>query len=169
MSRGRAARGLRDDRGSAVVEFVGVALVLLVPLVYLVVAVGQVEAATFAAEGAAREAARAFVASDDAADAAPRALAAARVALADGGLADQGPADQGPADDSAAGSPDGLAGAVSIGCSDVCLTPGSDVTVEVRLRVPLPFVPSFLRRAVPLAIPVVAARTAVVDQYRAAP
>ncbi|MBN9375112.1 MAG: pilus assembly protein, partial [Cellulomonas sp.] len=113
--------------------------------------VGRLEAATFAAEGAAREAARVFVASDEAASAAPRALVAAGVALADQGLHDD------PAD------------AVSIACSAACLTPGSEVAVDVRLSVPLPFVPPFLRRAVPLSIPVTAQRTAVVDEYRAAP
>ena len=141
----------QGDEGSAVVEFLGVALVLLVPLVYLVLVVGRLQAATFAAEGAAREAARVFVASDAPADAAPRALTAAGVALADQGLADD------PAD------------AVSITCSAVCLTPASEVTVDVRVTVPLPFVPSFLRGAVPLEIPVTARRTAVVDEYREAP
>ncbi len=143
--------GRVGDEGSAVVEFVGLVVVLLVPLVYLVLVVGRLEAATFAAEGAAREAARVFVASDEPASAAPRALAAAGVALADQGLHDD------PAD------------AVSITCSAACLTPGSEVGVSVRLAVPLPFVPPFLRAAVPLAIPVTAARTAVVDEYREAP
>ena len=46
------------------------------------------------------------------------------------------------------------------------LAPGS---VDVRLRVPLPFVPPIVRRAVPLEIPVTAERTAVVDEYREAP
>lgn len=146
-----AAPCLRGDEGSAVVEFLGVALVLLVPMVYLVLVVGRLQAATFAVEGAAREAARVFVASDEGVDAAPHALAAAGVALADQGLADD------PAD------------AVSITCSDLCLTPGSEVTVDVRVSVPLPFVPSFVRGAVPLEIPVTATRTAVVDEYREAP
>jgi hypothetical protein len=119
--------------------------------VYLVLVVGRLEAAAFAAEGAAREAARVFVASDEPASAAPRALAAAGVALADQGLHDD------PAD------------AVSIACSSACLTPGSEVAVDVRVSVPLPFVPPFLRGAVPLSVPVTAQRTAVVDEYRAAP
>jgi Na+-transporting methylmalonyl-CoA/oxaloacetate decarboxylase gamma subunit len=147
----RATAGRPADQGSAVVEFVGLVCVLLVPLVYLVLVVGRLEAASFAAEGAAREAARVFVASDEPADAAQRALSAAGVALADQGLRDD------PAD------------AVSVTCSDACLTPGSEVRVDVRLAVPLPFVPAFLRAAVPLEIPVTAARTAVVDEYRAAP
>ncbi len=140
----------RGDEGSAVVEFLGLAMVLLVPLLYLVLVVGRLEAATFAAEGAAREAVRVFVTSDEA-DAAARAAAAAGVAIADQGLHDD------PAE------------AVSIACSATCLTPGSEVTVAVRLTVPLPFVPPFVRRAVPLTIPVTAQRTAVVDAYREAP
>lgn len=142
---------MRGDEGSAVVEFLGLALVLLVPLVYLVLVLGRLQAATFAAEGAAREAARVFVASDDVADAAPRAVAAAGLALADQGFDDD------------------PATAVSIACSAACLTPGSEVTVDVRVEVPLPFVPPLVRGAVPLAIPVAAARTAVVDEYRESP
>lgn len=144
----RAARG---DEGSAVVEFVAVTVILLVPLVYLVLVVGRLQAATFAAEGAAREAARVFVASDEPADAAPRAMTAAGIALDDQGL------------------PDDPAEVLSIACSAACLTPGSEVTVDVRLRVPLPFVPAFLRGAVPVEIPVAARRTAVVEAYREAP
>ena len=142
---------LRDDEGSAVVEFVGGALVLLVPLIYLVLVVGRLEAASFAAEGAAREAARVFVASDEPTQAAARALAAAGVAIGDQGLSDD------------------PAGAVSLTCSAACLTPGSEVTVGVRLAVPLPFVPAFVRAAAPLEIPVTAERTAVVDAYRESP
>jgi len=147
---GRLSR-LRGDEGSAVVEFVGAAMVLLVPLVYLVLVVGRLEAATFAAEGAAREAARVFVTSQNPDDAAGRALAAAGVALTDQGVSDD------PAD------------VVAIACSDACLTPGSEVSVEVRLAVPLPLVPPFVRDRVPAAIRVVATRTAVVDAYRAGP
>ena len=40
---------LGDDRGSAVVEFVTLGVLLLVPLVYLVLAMGRVQAATYAA------------------------------------------------------------------------------------------------------------------------
>lgn len=126
-------------------------LVLLVPLVYLVLVVGRVQAATFAVESAAREAVRVYVACDEPARAASRAVAAAGVALAD----------QGVHDDPAA--------AVSIVCSAACGTPGSEVAVEVRVAVPLPFVPPFVRRAVPLEVPVAAARTAVLDEYREGP
>jgi hypothetical protein len=42
------------------------------------------------------------------------------------------------------------------------------VVADVEVRVPLPFVLSFVRSVVPLEIPVRAERTAPVDTYRAA-
>src|SRR5207302_2756298 len=60
---GRAAAmtgGLRRDDGSAVVEFVWLAVLLLVPLVYVVMAALSVQRAAFAETAAAREAARAY-------------------------------------------------------------------------------------------------------------
>ena len=85
-------RGLGGDEGSSVVEFLGLSLVLLVPLVYLVLVLGRLEAATFAGEGAAREAARTYVVADSADEGAARAIAAAGIALRDQGF-DDDPAD----------------------------------------------------------------------------
>ncbi|HWJ85044.1 MAG TPA: pilus assembly protein [Cellulomonas sp.] len=139
----------QGDEGSAVVEFLGVSLVLLVPLVYLVLVLGRIEAATFAVEGAAREAAREYVRSDSPDEGAQRAIASVGIALQDQGFTDD------PAD------------ALTITCSDdPCLTPGGDVEADVEIRVALPFVPSFVRRAVPLEVPVGAVRAAPVDSYR---
>lgn len=137
------------ERGSAVVEFLGVALVLLVPVLYLVLTAGRLQAATFAVEGASREAARAFVTAPTADDGAR--LAGAAVALA---LDDQGfpPATDG----------------LSIECTgDPCLEPGGEVVARVRLDVSLPLVPSFVRAVVPLAVPVEAQHVASVDEYAA--
>jgi hypothetical protein len=146
-----AASGRDRDAGSAVVEFVGVALVLLVPLVYLVAVLGRIEAATFAVEGAAREAARTYAQADTSDDGAQRALAAVGIALTDQGFTDD------------------PAHALAITCSDdPCLTPGGDVEARVEVVVPLPFVPSFVRDRVPLEIPVAATRAAAVDEFRAA-
>ncbi|WP_019137745.1 hypothetical protein [Cellulomonas massiliensis] len=142
---------LGDEEGSAVVEFLGVTLVLLVPLVYLVAVLGRVEAAAFAVEGAARDAARAYVVADEE-RAGDRATTAVAIALADQGF-----------DDDAARS-------VAVACSgDPCLTPGGDVTATVTVRVPLPFVPPLVRDVVPLEVPVTATRTAAVDAFREAP
>ena len=120
------------------------------PLVYLVLVLGRIEAATFAAEGAAREAARTFVVADRADEGAERALAAVGIALRDQGFDDD------PAD------------ALTLTCSTTpCLAPGSDVAARIDVRVPLPFVPGFVRDVVPLEVPVSAERVAPVDTYRA--
>ena len=47
-----------DDRGEATVEFIGLVAVLVIPIVYLVVALAQIQAGLFAVEAGAREAAR---------------------------------------------------------------------------------------------------------------
>jgi Flp pilus assembly protein TadG len=76
------------DTGSAVIEFVFIAVVVMVPLVYLIVAVAAVQRSQLAVTQAAREVGRAFVTSPTADAALPRAAAAARLALADQGLPD---------------------------------------------------------------------------------
>lgn len=137
------------EAGSALVEFLGTAVVLLIPLVYLVLTVAQVQAAAFAVEGAAREAARAVVTADSSAEGVTRAQAAVRIALDDQGLDDVDTAD-----------------ALALECShDPCLTPGGTVGVQVRVRVPLPFVPGGLRDWIPVEVPVEASHVTSVDRY----
>ena len=139
----------RGDEGSALVEFLGISLVLLVPIVYLVLVLGRIQAATFAAEGAAREAARVYVAADDSRQGAARAATAVAIALEDQGFDDA--SEQ----------------ALRVRCSaDPCLTPGAEVAATVQVRVPLPFVPSFVGDVIPLEVPVTAERVAPVDAYR---
>ena len=75
-----------DDRGSSSLEFVTVGLVLMVPLVYLVVAMAAIQGAALAIEGAARQAARVFVLAPDLAQAEASAIRALEFALADHGL-----------------------------------------------------------------------------------
>jgi len=131
------------------VEFLGVALVLLLPVLYLVLTVGRLQAATFAVEGASREAARAFVTAPSSDDGARLAAAAVGLALGDQGFAP---------------TPGGL----TIACSSrPCLEPGGEVTAHVRLDVPLPLVPEFVRGVVPLSVPVEAQHVASVDAYAA--
>ncbi|MBV7412371.1 hypothetical protein KRX56_06490 [Dermabacteraceae bacterium TAE3-ERU27] len=60
-----AARRISDSRGSALVEFVALALVLLIPSVYLVVSIGQVQRAAFAADLLARDSARILAVAPD--------------------------------------------------------------------------------------------------------
>lgn len=145
------ARRADREAGSALVEFLGVSLLLLIPLVYLVLVLAKVQAAAFAVEGAAKEATRAFVLAEDAAAGAQRAETAVHLALGDQGFA--------PAD-----------GRLAMRCAEAgCLVPGAAVTAEVAVDVALPGVPSSLLDGVPLRIPVSAAHTALVDPLREEP
>lgn len=114
--------GSRDE-GSAVVEFTFLALLLMVPLVYFIITVGQIQGGSFAVVGAADQAAKVFVAQPDAPAAQAAAEQAAVIALADFGH------DAGQA-------------RVSTRCDPAdCQAAGTAVTVTVNLTVPLPFVP----------------------------
>ena len=117
----------RDEDGSAIVEFVWLAILLIVPLLYIVLAAFDTQRAAYAASAAARSAGRAFVTAPDQASGYARAEAAVRLAYRDQKL------------DSA---PD-----VRISCRPDpgdCLTPGSVVTAEVHSSVELPLLPAAL-------------------------
>jgi hypothetical protein len=133
-----------------VVEFVSIGMLLMVPLVYLVVAMSRIQAATFAADGSAREAARSFVTASDEADADRRARIAVRLGLVDQGFNGE---DDGKLDVECAANP--------------CLTPGSRVTARVEVAVMLPGVPRFIGRALSTRVTVRASQAAVVDEFRA--
>jgi Flp pilus assembly protein TadG len=123
----------RTDEGSAIIEFVFVAVVIMVPLVYLIAAVAAVQRNTLAVTQAARDAGRAFATSDSAGQAQQRVAAAVRLALADQGLPD-----------------DATTRFVASGgrCTDPPITPrlvpGAQFTVCVTRRVELPAVPTVL-------------------------
>ena len=76
------------DVGNAVIEFIFVAVLILVPLVYFVVAVASVQRSSVAVTHAAREAGRAFATADSTDEGLQRAEVAVRLALADQGLSD---------------------------------------------------------------------------------
>lgn len=138
-----------DDSGSAVVEFVTLGVLLLVPVVYLVLTLGRLQAGAFAVEGAAREAARAFTTAEDETAGAAHARAAVLLALHDQGFRDVHP-----------GS------ALSVQCeTDPCLQAESLVRVRVELDVVLPGVPRFVDAVVPSRVPVRADAVAVVDRF----
>jgi hypothetical protein len=118
----------RDERGTAIVEFVWLAILLLVPLLYVLLAVFDTQRASYAASAAARSASRAFVTAPDQASAYARADAAARLAFGDQGLEDS-------------------AFSVVITCRPDprhCLTPGSVVEAEVLSAADLPLMPTAL-------------------------
>lgn len=152
----RAGPRARGDDGNAALEFLALGVLLLVPLVYLVLTVGQVQAASMAADRAAVLGARAFTLS--AGDAAGRAAAAAALDLA---LRDHGlDAGRRP------GATDGAGFAVRCSASP-CLTPGARIEVSVAVRVPLPGVPAFLSGSLPTLVRVQARQAAAVDEFRA--
>lgn len=146
------ARLRREESGNAIVEFLGVTLVLLLPLVYLVLTLGRVQAAAFAAEAAARESGRVLSQADDLPTALAHAQTAVELAFGDHGI------DVAPST------------ALSFACSaDPCLSPGGQIHVEVSAVVPLPLVPDFLGDTVPLEVPVRATHLVAVPEFREAP
>lgn len=118
----------RDEAGTAVIELVWLTILLLVPLVYIVVAVFDTQRTSYATSTAARSAGRAFVTSPDEASAYARARAAALLAFLDQGIA---------------GAPMRLVVTCSPRPAD-CLSPGSVIVVDVHSSVDLPLMPDAL-------------------------
>jgi Flp pilus assembly protein TadG len=122
------ARLLADEDGSAALEFIGLGVILLVPLVYLVLALGAIQGQLLGAESAARHAARTMSAASDGAEAMARADAAVRSAIEEYGM-------------------DAAAVDVDIRCAPAavaCPSAGATVVVTVTARVALPLVPPVL-------------------------
>jgi Flp pilus assembly protein TadG len=74
------------DGGNAIVEFSWLAVLLMVPLVYVLLAVFEVQRASFGVTEAARQAGRAYATAEDEASGRARAAAAAQLAMRDQGL-----------------------------------------------------------------------------------
>ena len=136
MRRSRLSIDLHGDDGSASVEFITVGLLLLVPIVYLVLALSSIQSASFAVEGAARQASRVFVQADSVAGGEAAAARAIAVTLADYGL------DAGDAEISISCRPDP---------SD-CLTRRGFVTVSISIVAPLPLFPAVLGTDIPAGV-----------------
>ena len=142
------SRLCRDD-GSAALEFITAGILLLIPLVYLVLAMASIQGGALAVEGASRQAARVFVQAKDAASATAGAQTAIDFALHDFGLGT-------------------AASTVTISCLPnpaVCLTRRGFVTITVTARVPLPIVPGVLAVNTPLAVPMTATSTEQVSRF----
>ena len=121
------------ERGSALVEFSWLGILLLVPLLWIVLSVFEVQRGAFAVSAAARAAGRAYVLADSDALGERRARAAARQALADQGVAEQ------PL-------------TVTVRCTPYprsCHAGTSVVTVHVASRVDLPWLPDSLLGGTP--------------------
>jgi hypothetical protein len=138
------------DSGSALVEVCFLAVLMLVPLVYLVTVLGRVQAAALAAQTAARSAGRAFVTAPDERSAAPRAEEAAVIAFRDQGFDRPG------------------AGSLQLSCDEApCLVPDAHVEARTRIVVVLPGVPRVLDQVGPARIAVTARQVVTIDRFRA--
>ncbi len=115
---------------------------LLVPLLYGALSVMQVQAASYAATSAAREAARVHVTAAGPTQARRLARRAASIVLADAGI---------------------RAASVAIQCVGRCLAPGSRTDVTVSVDVALPLLPG--RRSVRVS----AVESMPVDRFRDSP
>lgn len=138
----------RDD-GSASIEFITVGMLLLVPTVYLVLALSAIQSASFAIEGAARQASRVFVQAATLGEAQAAASRAVAVTLADYGL-------------------DAGAAQVTITCRPNpadCLTRRGFVTVSITTVVPLPLFPAVLDADIPLGVTIDSVATEQVSRF----
>jgi Flp pilus assembly protein TadG len=131
----RARLGPDAERGSAIVEFVFIALVVFLPLVYVVAGFSAVQRGVFAANAAAREAGRALATAPDLATGQARAEAAVRVAVEDQSVE--------ATDVVLAYAP------VGSGCDDAgsyapSLAPGEEFSVCVTVTVRVPLLPDFI-------------------------
>ncbi|WP_342024120.1 hypothetical protein AAE021_02655 [Arthrobacter citreus] len=141
---GGTAEPAGRDTGSAMVEFIFLGLLLLVPVIYLIVTAGQVQGAAFAAAGAAESAAKVYVAAGDPAAGEQQAKLAAELAFTDFGFE---PGDV----------------LLDISCSAECLAPGSTATALVSFDVPLPLGSGLGMDFAPVTVD--AASTQIVERY----
>ncbi|GAB3586307.1 pilus assembly protein [Calidifontibacter terrae] len=144
LQRLRARLG-EGDRGSAVLEFLVVGILLTLPIFYLVVTMARLQSAAYAVSGAAREAGRMYVTTPEGDSAPARAQDGAALVFAD----------------------HGVIGQVGMRCSaNPCLTRGATVTATAATDVDLPLVPSFLSAVVPTSIHLTSSHDEPVGKYR---
>ncbi|GAB3753755.1 hypothetical protein GCM10027591_02460 [Zhihengliuella somnathii] len=119
---GRIRSRLNDDAGSAVVEFIMLGVLLLVPLVYVILTAGQIQGASYAAVGAADHAAHAFVQAATEEEGAAWARDAADRAASNMGISSD-------------------AVDLTYACSPQCMERDAVVTVSITVAFDLPLLP----------------------------
>jgi hypothetical protein len=113
------------EQGSAIVEFVWLAVLLMVPLVYVVLTAVSIQRVAFGVTAAARDGARAYATAGSDATGERRAEEAMTLAMHDQGVP-------------------WTAHGRAVSCGNCDYAPGSTFTVEVSRRVKLPLLPSWL-------------------------
>ncbi len=144
--RRRLGARLGTDEGRAIVEFIFLGVLLLLPMTYLVLTAARLQAASFAASLAGREAARAFVTASSDDDGLIRARAAAALAFADFDF--------------------GADGHLTVSCGTTpCLRPQGMVTITATITVRLPLVPDIVADHVPSSVTVSSTSVSSVDRF----
>ena len=136
------------DEGSASIEFIAAGVLLLVPMMYLVIALSTVQTAALAVEGASRHAVRVFVQASDEARAFARVSRVVEFAKTDAKISQPM--------------------TTQVQCTPVpadCFRTGTRVTVSVSTRIPLPYVPNLFGLAHYATIPVSASSTEIVSKF----
>lgn len=118
------------EAGEALIEFLAVMILFVIPVFYIILALGQLQASTYAAEAAARNAARILAANPNASVLAER---QAQLAFSDFGLP---------------------APAINANCQPSACPTNGVVTVSVEANTPLPLVPDWVGARV--SFPVIA-------------
>jgi Flp pilus assembly protein TadG len=113
------------EDGSALVEFVWLAVLLMIPLVYVVLTAVSIQRAAFGVTAASRDAARAYATAGSDAAGEQRAEQAVMLAMHDQGVP-------------------WSASARVVSCASCDYAPGSSFTVEISRRVALPLLPGWL-------------------------
>lgn len=138
--------GPDPQAGSAIIEFVFLGVLMLVPLFYLVMVLARVQAGAYAVSAASREAGRAYVTAPVPEQAPSRARSAAGLAFADQGFRE--------------------VGGIEIGCDgSPCMRPAGRVEIKATVSIPMPLVPAFFAGIVPMQIPVSATHVATVERF----
>lgn len=118
-----AGRAIQPEAGSAIIEFIFLAVLLMIPVAYLILTVGQIQGGAYAAVGAADQAAKVFVLHKELPAAHEAAEQAVRLAVQDMGF-----------------DPDSAT--LDLNCDPDCSTAGAKVRAHVQLKVELPVVGS---------------------------
>ena len=115
-----------SDHGSATVEFIALSVLLLIPAVYLLITISQLQAAGYAAVAASDQAAKALAYADNDNQAESQAISTVHLTAEDYQI-------------------DPARTSTAIQCSNTpCSSPGTQVTVAVSIEVPLPLMPTFM-------------------------
>ncbi|GAA2153277.1 pilus assembly protein [Humibacillus xanthopallidus] len=127
-------------------EFIFLGVLLLLPLVYLVLTVARLQAASFSASLAGREAGRAFVTGASDGEALGRASSAASLAFEDFAFTE--------------------GATLGVSCDgSPCLRPEGVVTSTATIVVQLPLIPDFVADHVPASVTISSTHVSSVDRF----